>query len=160
MTYDGHLMWRITNVKERFSEAKCGRQVAFYSPPFFTCINGYKMCAKLYLNGDGLGLNSHVSLFFIIMRGEHDALLDWPFRQQITFMLMDQSGAKQHHADAFKPNPSSDSFKRPESDMNVASGLPQFCSLDKFLNTDHEFLKNNCMIINIKVGTQGLPKLI
>ena len=44
---------------------------------------GYKMCARLYLNGDGMGKGTHVSLFFVIMRGPCDALLKWPFRQKV-----------------------------------------------------------------------------
>ena len=48
------------------------------------------MCARIYLNGDGMGKGTHISLFFVIMRGEYDALLRWPFRQKVTFMLLDQ----------------------------------------------------------------------
>ena len=44
---------------------------------------GYKMCARLYLNGDGMGKGTHVSLFFVVMRGAYDALLKWPFRQKV-----------------------------------------------------------------------------
>jgi len=41
------------------------------------------MCARLYLNGDGMGKGTHVSLFFVVMRGAYDALLKWPFRQKV-----------------------------------------------------------------------------
>jgi len=41
------------------------------------------MCARLYLNGDGMGKGTHVSLFFVVMRGAFDALLKWPFRQKV-----------------------------------------------------------------------------
>ena len=46
---------------------------------------GYKLCARIYLNGDGMGKTTHVSLFFVIMRGQFDALLKWPFRQKVGF---------------------------------------------------------------------------
>jgi len=42
------------------------------------------MCARLYLNGDGMGKGTHVSLFFVVMRGAYDALLKWPFRQKVS----------------------------------------------------------------------------
>jgi len=42
------------------------------------------MCARLYLNGDGMGKGTHVSLFFVIMRGAYDALLKWPFKQKVS----------------------------------------------------------------------------
>ena len=47
---------------------------------------GYKMCARIYLNGDGMGKGTHVSLFFVIMRGQYDALLKWPFRQKVNYI--------------------------------------------------------------------------
>ena len=44
-------------------------------------------------------------------------------------MLIDQDRNK-HIVQTFKPNSSSSSFTRPKTDMNVASGCPQFASLE------------------------------
>lgn len=41
------------------------------------------MCLRIYLNGDGTGRGSHLSLFFVVMRGLSDALLKWPFNQKV-----------------------------------------------------------------------------
>lgn len=41
------------------------------------------MCLRIYLNGDGTGRGTHLSLFFVVMRGPHDALLRWPFNQKV-----------------------------------------------------------------------------
>jgi hypothetical protein len=148
---NGCLLWRITNVYERIQEAKSGRQTSFYSPPFYTDKYGYKMCAKIYLNGDGSGRNTHLSLFFVILRGEYDALLTWPFRQKVTFALLDQSESKEHVVDACRPDPNSSSFKRPISEMNIASGLPVFFYLVTLNSSHREFIKDNTMFIKIKV---------
>ena len=56
------------------------------------------MCARIYLKGDGMGKGTHRSLFFVIMRGEYDAILPWPFRQKVTFMLLDQDNSELKHA--------------------------------------------------------------
>lgn len=50
---------------------------------FYTSKYGYKMCLRIYLNGDGTGRGSHLSLFFVVMRGLSDALLKWPFNQKV-----------------------------------------------------------------------------
>ncbi len=50
--------------------------------------NGYKMCIRGYLNGDGMGYQSHLSLFFVIMRGEYDPLLKWPFEYKVSMILV------------------------------------------------------------------------
>ena len=48
--------------------------------------------------------------------------LDWPFRQKVTFMILDQETGRSHLVDSFRPDPNSSSFKRPTSEMNIASG--------------------------------------
>lgn len=46
------------------------------------------MCLRIYLNGDGTGRGSHLSLFFVVMRGHSDALLKWPFNQKVILIIM------------------------------------------------------------------------
>ena len=41
---------------------------------------------------------SHLSLFFVVMRGDYDALQTWPFQKKITMMLLDQ-GYGDHNED-------------------------------------------------------------
>lgn len=41
------------------------------------------MCLRLYLAGDGAGKGSHLSLFLVLMRGDYDAILDWPFTRKV-----------------------------------------------------------------------------
>ena len=42
------------------------------------------MCIRAYLNGDGSGYKTHFSVFFVLMRGEFDPLLKWPFEYKVT----------------------------------------------------------------------------
>lgn len=50
---------------------------------FYTARYGFKVCMRLYLNGDGVGKGTHISLFFVIMKGEYDPILSWPFRHKV-----------------------------------------------------------------------------
>lgn len=136
---------------ERIQDAKSGRQQSFYSPPFYTHPNGYKMCARMYLNGDGQGRGTHASIFFVILKGEYDSLLQWPFKQKCSFVLVDQSANRSNISDAFRPNPNSDSFKRPVAEMNIASGLPLFCPLTTLVSNERAFIKENTMFVKIIV---------
>ena len=152
-SHDGQLLWKITEFARRRNEAVSGKQVSFYSPCFFTSRYGYKMCARIYLNGDGMGRGTHISLFFVVMRGPYDALLSWPFRQKVTFMLLDQDNVE-HVIDAFRPDPNSSSFQRPRRETNIASGCPMFCSLTELNN--HAYVQNDTMFIKIIVDTTDL----
>ena len=84
-TYTGEFTWKIPNVQRRIREAQSGRINSIYSPPFYTSKTGYKMCMRCYLNGDGAGEGQFLSLFFVIMKGEYDALLLWPFNHKVNF---------------------------------------------------------------------------
>ena len=152
-SYDGQLLWKISEFARRRNEAVSGQQVSFYSPCFFTSRYGYKMCARIYLNGDGMGRGTHISVFFVVMRGQYDALLRWPFRQKVTFMLMDQDNVE-HVIDAFRPDPSSSSFQRPRRETNIASGCPMFCSLTELNN--HAYVRDDTMFLKIIVDTSDL----
>ena len=152
-SYDGQLLWKITEFARRRNEAVSGQQVSFYSPCFYTSRYGYKMCARIYLNGDGMGRGTHISVFFVVMRGQYDAILRWPFRQKVTFMLLDQDNVE-HVIDAFRPDPNSSSFQRPRRETNIASGCPMFCPLTELNN--HAYVRDDTMFLKIIVDTTDL----
>ena len=147
-SYDGKLLWKITEFARKRNEAVSGQQVSFFSPCFYTSRYGYKMCARIYLNGDGMGRGTHISVFFVVLRGQYDAILRWPFRQKVTFMLMDQDNV-QHVIKAFRPDPNSPSFQRPRRETNIASGCPMFCSLTELNN--HAYVRDDTMFLKIIV---------
>ena len=66
----------------------------FFSHPFFSSNTGYKLQASLFLNGNGGGDNTHVSLYIKLLPGPHDCILRWPFRNIISFTLLDQTTDK------------------------------------------------------------------
>ena len=152
-SYDGQLLWRISDYARKRNDAVTGQQVSFDSPCFYTSRYGYKMCARIYLNGDGMGKGTHMSIFLVVMRGKYDALLRWPFRQKVTFMLLNQDNVE-HVTDAFRPDPKSSSFQRPRRETNFASGCPMFCSLAELNN--HAYVRDDTMFLKIIVDTSDL----
>ena len=152
---DGVLLWKITEIRRRRRDAQSGKIVSIYSQPFYSSSCGYKMCARLYLNGDGMGKGSHISLFFVLMRGEYDSLLSWPFRQKVTLVLVDQEGCR-NVTDAFRPDPNSSSFQRPRTEMNVASGCPLFVPLAVL--ESEGYIKDDAIFVKMIVDTSGLAR--
>uniref|UniRef100_A0A3B4BLJ1 TNF receptor-associated factor n=1 Tax=Periophthalmus magnuspinnatus TaxID=409849 RepID=A0A3B4BLJ1_9GOBI len=153
-TYDGVFVWKISDFTKKRQDAVAGRAPAMFSPAFYTSKYGYKMCLRIYLNGDGTGRGTHLSLFFVVMRGHSDALLKWPFNQKVTLMLLDQNN-REHIIDAFRPDISSSSFQRPVSDMNIASGCPLFCPLAK-LDSKNTYIRDDTIFIKAIVDLTGL----
>ncbi|CAF3403048.1 unnamed protein product [Rotaria socialis] len=165
---DGSMIWRIENVLEKMYDAQSERQTSIYSPVFFTSESGYKLCVRLYLNGDGSARGTHVSIFLIILRGPYDALLQWPFSYRVSFCLYDQQTIMEsgelkqakHIIESFRPDTKSLSFQRPSLSMNIASGIPKFISLDEFnvpapLN---RYVINDTMFIKVLIDFIGVPR--
>ena len=155
VTFNGTLIWPIKNFHEQRYRAITGKKYYILSPVFCTSLYGYKMQLRLYLNGDGIGKGTHISIFFSILRGRYDALLPWPFRQRITLLILDQDNVE-HVVDSFNPDLSSPSFQRPKMDTyrNVAAGCPLFLplnSLDK-----RAYVKDDTMYVKAVVSTDGL----
>ena len=106
------------------------------------------MRVKLYPNGEGLGKGTHISIFFQIMNGMYDALLDWPFRKKVTFMILDHD-RHEHVLDAFRPDPVSSSFQRPWLKPNVTIGCPTFMPLRNL--EKHAYIRDDTLFVKVIV---------
>nr|XP_008119760.1 PREDICTED: TNF receptor-associated factor 2 isoform X1 [Anolis carolinensis] len=153
-TYDGCLLWKIPEVGLRSREARTGNRPACYSPAFYTSRYGYKVCLKVFLNGEGTGTGTHLSLFLVLMKGEYDFQLKWPFRHKVTFTLLDQDN-KQHISTSFRPLESSSSFQRPVNETNVASGLPEFCPLNVLHSPRTSYICNDTLAIQAVIDMKA-----
>ena len=142
---NGSFVWRIAEVSRY-------RQIAaaIRSPLLLTAQNGYKMCIEAFLNGSGTGYKSHLSLSFILMKGDYDPLLKWPFNHMVTFVLVDQTKHR-HIWGRFRPDCSKPAFQRPQSDSNIPYDLPQFAEL--FVLDDTRYVKEDVMYIKFMVDT-------
>ena len=157
---DGTLLWRVDNVAERISDAQSERQSSILSPVFYSDPNGYKMRACLYLLGDGDARKSHMSVFFLLVKGEYDSLLSWPFKYKVTFCLFDQTGNKGHIIDSFHPDTKSSSFQRPTNESNIPSGIPKFLSLTTIQHENNAYVRDDTLFLKIIVDFDEKPKLI
>ncbi|WP_422491399.1 hypothetical protein [Endozoicomonas sp. ALE010] len=150
VTTNGTLLWKIDQFTAKRNDAISGKTNILFSPVFFTNTYGYKLCAKLYLNGDGLGKGTHISLFLVVMKGDYDETLHWPFRHKVHFNILDLTHGEDRH-DAFRPAPYSSSFQRPKKERNIASGCP--CILELSTQNLDKYVKNDTMFIRISIDT-------
>ena len=157
---DGTLTWRVDKVAEKMADAQSDRVPSIFSPIFYSAPTGYKMRARLYLHGDGIARRTHMSLFFLLMKGEFDGLLSWPFGYKVTFCLIDQTENKQHIIDSFRPDVKSNSFQRPKTDMNIASGIPRFFPLPMIQQDENAYVREDTLFLRIIVDLDETPKTI
>ncbi|CAF3018948.1 unnamed protein product [Rotaria sp. Silwood2] len=136
------------------------RQNSIYSPLFYSSPTGYKMRGRLYFNGDGNARRTHMSLFFVLMRSEYDAILKFPFNFKVTLCLYDQTSAQKHIIDSFRPDIKSNSFQRPRSEMNIASGILKFCPLVMIESDGNPYVRDDTIFIKIMVDFSDIPKTL
>ena len=127
-SYDGKLLWSIKDysVKRTLTDNVYGQKY-LESPVFFTSKDGYRLRMRLYPNGDGDGKGSHVSLFFQILPGEYDELLEWPFNEKVTFKILDIVN-KTYRCYLLIPNSQMNSFHKPNCRPNISVGDPTIIS--------------------------------
>ncbi|XP_069054637.1 TNF receptor-associated factor 2-like [Lepisosteus oculatus] len=163
-SHNGVLIWKVERFSEHFRAASSSppaarRPYSLTSPPFQTGPFGYRLCCRLYPQGDGAGRGTHLSLFLCLLRGDFDDVLPWPFAQRVSFSLL-AAGARGGRPlrEAFLPDPRSGSFQRPRQAANAASGCPLFASLALLglgaggAGGASPYLRNDTLYIKVEVG--------
>ena len=149
---DGSLLWVIENVLEKYKKAKENNEPIF-SPSFCSHENGYKMGAKLYLNGDGSGEGEFISLYFFLNKGPFDELLTWPFANKVALQIM-TFGDKDPSIEIFTPEKDALSFEKPKGKRNIPSGFSRFAKQD-ILYKD-TYVQNGKLFIKIITDTANM----
>ncbi|XP_047136080.1 TNF receptor-associated factor 5 isoform X2 [Hydra vulgaris] len=151
---NGIFVWAVPNFRVQFEAAKISEEdKAVYSHPFYTAQYGYKLRIKVYLNGRDRGKGTHISLYLIIMKGDYDNLLDWPFNHKITFYLLDQSVHRKHKVHQLSPNRSLPNvravFNQPTSKENLGIGNPSFVSHESMIAGG--YIKDDTLFIKCEI---------
>ena len=85
-------VWKISNFSVALREAKINRETPIDSIPFYadrTESFGCKLKVRIYPNFQG-SVCSKLLVIIVIMKGEYDAILPWPFKMKVTCTLIDQ----------------------------------------------------------------------
>ncbi len=149
---EGTFVWKIDKIKGKLQDAKALNK-EFKSEPFYTNRYGYKLGVSVFMNGNGSGEGTHMSLYIRVLQGEYDNLLEWPFRHPITFQLMDQCNdpdKREPITESFVPNPSWKHFQKPDIDSeSMGFGYPKFISYELLKNGS--YLKDDQIFVKITV---------
>ena len=129
---------------------------SYYTRPFYTHCNGYKMQLSVYPYKE----NKYISVFCYLMRGENDDHLRWPYKGIITITLLNQLNDSEHCTKVMRLGNSvehADAIKQPESDeiRNEGRGYSEFISLSEVEScTAHkQYLMNDTLYFKISAIT-------
>lgn len=84
----GQYTWRVDNIRKKIELAQSGDQTAsvIYSPSFLSAEAGYKLSLCIYPAGDTN--QEFLSLYFVVMKGQFDEILQWPFQKRVYLSLL------------------------------------------------------------------------
>ena len=134
-------------IMAKFNEYKRDND-SWYSPPFYTHLNGYKMCLRVDANGIASARGTHLTVFVCLMRGEFDEQLKWPFRGNITIRLVNQEDKDNIlKTIRFTERLSQTHCQRVMTD-EPSSGCG--CSFLPLTELQPEYLKNDCIKLCIR----------
>ena len=127
----------ITNYGTMFSTG-----IDWMSPAFYTHAGGYKLCLVVRPIGWGRGKDTHVSVSVHIIKGEFDDYLQWPFKGEIAFKLVNQKDGGKDREGVIR----ADGFQRVieiYTPRGQGLGFSTFISHDKLHKPEdgNEFLK-------------------
>ena len=119
----------------------------WYSPPFYSGPQGYKMRLLVYANGRGAGEGTHVSVYVQIIQGQFDDILTWPYKGSIAYEIINWKDDKAHIIDYividFTYTNVIDCGKRPEGEnSNVGFGSPQIIRHSNLYGPQYQYVYN------------------
>ena len=83
-------VWKVTEFWKILRQAKNERNKRIKSEPFYAGRQGYKLRLCIEPDGNQSKRNRYLSVYILLMKGGFDGMLPWPFRQKVTFTLIDQ----------------------------------------------------------------------
>ena len=150
-----YFKWKISGFAEVLRKAKSGEKTRIYSEPFYRY--GYKCRLRCDPNGYSPAQNTHLSLYFVVMKGEHDDILPWPFHKKVTVTLIDQQENVTDRKAIVKllladPNDfeNNTSFVKPVTESNPGYGYGNFVSHDKL--EKNRYIADDTIIFQVQVS--------
>ena len=137
----------------------------WYSPSFYTHACGYKMCIRVDANGWDCYRGKYLSVFDVLMQGDFDDDLEWPFQGAITIQLLNQLEDSNHCTGILSSTYSNDlvglqRVTSGERAQRACGGMDAFVSHTQLsLDTDRncQFLKDNQLKFRVSKATNLDP---
>jgi len=145
--------WKVIGFSEILRQAKKGVKTKIESAPFYRY--GYKHKLRLNPNGIYAVKNTHLSICSIIMKGDNDATLSWPYNKKVTFTLIDQQGdptERNNIVKYFTADPKiGETCTRPVTDENMGWGFSDFVPHSKL--SERRYIVDDTLFIQVQYTT-------
>ena len=153
LTNTSPFVWKITGFSDVLKLAIDGCTKSLFTE-FYTEKQGYKLSLRVDPDGAQTNRNSYLSVYVGIMKGDYDAILPWPFREQVTFRVIDQQpdfAQRKNIVAVVGPNETPGFCCRPTLEQNPKLlGCASLIS-HKVLKT-RRYVQHNTLFLQVEVG--------
>ena len=123
----------------------------YLGPPFITSPQGYRLCLLVFANGEGSGEGSYLSIYALIMKGQHDDRLQWPFTGTIIIELLNWLEDKGHYKRTISIVTNNDFIRVTEREYGKSGGYHQFISQSSLdSSTNPQYLYQDCIRVRVQ----------
>ena len=150
-------IWKITSFSERLRQAKDVVKKKIESNPFYTGWYGYKLKVLAYPHARFFRQGPYLSIGIVLMVGEYDDMLSWPFSKKITFTIIDQNKdhkERQNHTGHLSPSkrehPRQIFSERPGGKKTVVNDMLWYFISHKVLEK-RQYIVNDTLFLQVDV---------
>ena len=127
---------------------------AWWSQPFYTSVDGYKLQLSVVANGKGSGAGTHLTLYVRLMKGDNDDKLSFPLNATITVQILNILSDSNHRERTIDHYNAPIEYRTRITEKDTAPrgmGNTQFISHTELLdNTNNvKFIDNDKLYIRI-----------
>ena len=124
----------------------------WYSTPFYSGPQGYKMHLRVYANGYKDGAGTHVSVYVQIIQGEYDDTLMWPYTGTVTFEIINWKDDRYHVKKAIDFNHEGSiaigAGNKPREEGNKSWGYHLSIHHNKLYGSNSQYVNNDILYIS------------
>ena len=131
--------------------AKKEKNAVYQSPPFYTSSEGYRMCIRVYLHGNygGEDMGTHISVYAVLLKGDHDDKLSWAFVGEVTVTLLNQLENTNHYVQKIKIE------QENKLTAGYGWGCAKFIAHSKLTAKNTAYLKDDTLSFRVSASVPG-----
>jgi len=125
--------------------------LTIHSNPFQSSESGYRMRMSMTTQTDQQSKQRFILPSFVILRGNYDSILCWPFSFPIALCLVDLTGAQKHVRHSIKPESQAGIFGRPLDDANTPYQISHFYPIAKLVENGSNYVCDDKIFLRIHI---------
>lgn len=149
---DGYLIaeytWFVEDIDEKIAQHRAEKFKYLESRPFYTNIPGYRMKLHLYPDYD---ISGHMGVYAVLVRGEFDALIAWPFTSRYEVSLMSRDENDVPYDIVIPSKVPACNFDRPPVDNTIGCGFSQFLAIETLHSKKGLYLYDGGIVLRIMI---------